>query len=155
MAEAIYWKELKAEVVMVRFPIVLGVDDTSLRFKWHVDRIKKSEEIFTPNLKSRVAFVHSEDAGKFLSFLADKKFIGAINCCSDGDIGLNELIIAIELVVGKKAVLSDEDKEGIHSPFGFTHGFKLKNNKAIELGFKFLDLNELVKDLAKYYNQLN
>ena len=43
-----------------------------------------------------MGFIHSNEAGKFLAFLVDKKFSGAVNGSAHETISLNEIIQYIE-----------------------------------------------------------
>lgn len=157
--EKIYSEDFNGEVAMVRFPIVIGEDDPTGRFKWHIDRIKNAEEIFVHNPEVNISFVFSKDAGKFLAFLADKKFTGAINACSDETIKWSKLISMIEAKVSKKVKLLTgeipEGKEQCQSPFGFEKGLVLSNQKARHFGFTFSKLHQICQQLVDFYTDKN
>ncbi len=150
-AEAVFGQQSFFKVAMVRFPIVLGLDDYTKRLKFHVEKVKKEEEIFFPNLEMKMTFVESNEAGRFLKFIGQSDFTGAINCASDGSITMIESMKEIEMVTGKKAILAKIESKTNHSPFGFVEDFVLPNGKAKSLGFSFLKLNQYLPKLIKGY----
>lgn len=50
------------DVVAVRFPLVIGPDDYTHRFTFHVDRIKQGLPIGIDHPKARYSFISSADA---------------------------------------------------------------------------------------------
>lgn len=150
-AEAVLGQQAFFPAVMVRFPIVLGLDDYSGRLNFHIDRIKEGKDIFFPNLESSINFVTSHEAGEFLKFIAFNNFEGAVNCASKGQIKLKTMVELIEKLTGKKAVLASEEKDSNHSPFGFDQSFVLDNQKATQLGFSFSDVNDYLLELINAF----
>lgn len=150
-AEVVFGDQNFFPVAMVRFPIVLGMDDYTERLKFHVKRIFNSEPIYFPRLDSKLSFVDSDEAGKFLSFLGEQTFYGAINCADDKTISLRELVSLIETKTNKKFIAGDIDNKTHQSPFGTEKDFMMSNALAKSLGFKFNDLREYLADLI---NQL-
>ena len=67
-AEAVFFQEAKFPVVAARFPIVLGEDDYTKRLLFHIDRVLEEKEIFFPNIKARISFIHSD------WFMSTKRF---------------------------------------------------------------------------------
>ncbi len=144
-AEVVFNNQNYFPAVMVRFPIVLGVDDYTNRLNFHIDKIKNGEPIYFPRIESRLNFVDSNEAGRFLSFIGETPFTGAINCASNGSITLRELIKMIEVAAGKNWVPGTNEENP--SPFGVEKDFVLGNEKAKALGFKFLNLMDYLPGL--------
>lgn len=138
-------------VVMVRFPIVLGEDDYTKRLKFHVDAVKNQTEIYFPNLKTKMGFIQSHEAGAFLNYIGKHTFTGAVNAVSSGYISLDELMVMIEKRAGKKRVLADLANDTNHSPFGFGVDFMMPNKKAMSLGFEFENLHDYLPKLIDFY----
>lgn len=63
----------------VRFPFIVGPDDYSKRFDWHVDRIKQDAEIYVPDIDVRISMIHQDDAGRTLLRLAEGALDGPVN----------------------------------------------------------------------------
>ena len=147
-AEAVFSLQKTMPVTMVRFPIVLGEDDYTGRLKFHVQKILKGEEIFIPRLATKMAFINSIEAGKFLSFMGDHvQFTGPVNAASNGTVSLLELVTLIENACGKKAQLASVESASNASPFGSELDFILSNDKATSLGFSFLNLHDYLPRL--------
>lgn len=71
-------------VTLVRFPIILGPDDLSMRFYNLFKMIKNDKELKIENFSRKQSFISSRNAASFLSFCIDKKIDGPINACLDG-----------------------------------------------------------------------
>lgn len=150
-AEAVFSQKATFPIVMVRFPIVLGKDDYTNRLKFHVDAIKNEKEIYFPNIKSKMGFIQSHEAGQFLNFIGKHSFTGAVNAVSSGYISMEDLVTMIEKLSGQKAVIASVPNEINHSPFGFETDFMIPNQKAKSLGFKFDSLSDYLPALIEWY----
>lgn len=146
-AEAVYSKMAPFPVAIVRFPIVIGLDDFKKRMEFHIDAVKKGEEIYFPNLMSQLSFIQSHEAGKFLNFIGKHTFTGAVNASSTGYISLFDLMAMIEKHAGKRALFAEAENETNHSPFGFEVDFMMPNTKASSLGFQFEKLDDYLAAL--------
>ncbi len=150
-AEAVFSKMAPFPAVMVRFPIVLGVDDYTNRLKFHVDAVKNGTEIYFPNLMTHMGFIQSHDAGKFLNYIGKQKFTGAVNAVSTGYISLFDLMAMIEKLVGKRAIFAENESPTNHSPFGFGNDFMMSNKLGLSLGYRFEVLANYLPDLVNSY----
>ncbi len=150
-AEAIFSQLAPFGVVMVRFPIVLGKDDYTNRLKFHVDAVKNQTEIFFPNLETKMGFIQSHDAGKFLNYIGKHTFTGALNAVASGYISLGDMMKMIEEKAGKKAQYAKEATETNHSPFGFDRDFMMPNKMAVAKGFEFENLHYFLPELIDHY----
>ncbi len=133
---------------MVRYPFVIGRDDYTKRLFFYVEHVMKEIPMHIDNVNCQMGFISSEDAGRFLAFLADKHIIGAINGCSNGTISLREIINYIEKKTGKTAIINSDGEE---APYNSTGDYSINTNQAKEAGFIFTDLKEWIYDLLNYY----
>ncbi|MCC6277216.1 MAG: NAD-dependent epimerase/dehydratase family protein [Oligoflexia bacterium] len=147
-AEAIFSKSSFESVTSVRFPIVLGIDDYTQRLKFHIDRINKGEPIYFQNLRSKLSFIHAEDAAEFLSYLVDHNVNGPINCCSNDPISLEELVRLIEQILGKKVVLASSGETN-RSPFSMADDWHMDTTKLTEIGFLASPISHWLPGLVK------
>ncbi|MGZ3789244.1 MAG: NAD-dependent epimerase/dehydratase family protein [Bacteriovorax sp.] len=148
-AEVVFGSQNFFPVVMVRLPIVLGIDDYTERLKFHVKKIKNNEEIYFPRLDMRMSFIESSEAGRFLSFMGEHSYCGPINGASNGVISMKSLVHQISEATGRKAQLAKVESNENASPFGCVCDFMLNNGLALELGFKFNHLNDYLPGLIK------
>lgn len=129
---------------LVRFPIIVGPDDLSMRFYNLFKMIKNDNELKIENYNRKQSFISSRDAARFLSFCTDKEINGPINACLDGDFTLQ----IMEEFFGKKIryAISQE-------PNSFLSGkdITLDNRFAKELGFVFDDLKNYIMELSLIY----
>ncbi len=153
MCEAIYQHELKIPVICVRFTLVIGENDYTKRFFWHLERVFKDEPIYFPNLEAKLCFIEEEDAGKMLANLKDKMITGPINAVASGSIKMSDFMSRIELALGKKAIYKTVQEGGAHSPYGSETDFMMSNEKAISLNIPFKSLNQTVDGLIHFYSK--
>ncbi len=148
-AERALWQKYREENwIAVRYPFVIGKDDYTERLLFYVEHVKKSIPMHIDNLDVQMGFIRSEEAGKFMAFLADKDFKGAINGSSQGTISLREIIEYVEKKTGKKAII---DAEGDIAPYNGEPEYSINTDKAEKLGFHFSNLKDWIYDLIEHY----
>ena len=130
--------------VAVRLPYIFGKDDYTERLFFYVNHILNEKPMNVDNLKSRLSFIHSQEAGKFLAHVATNPIFGAINASSIGTISLEEIIKHIEARTGKKAILK---KDGTEAPLNKSPNFCLDTTLAEKSGFQFKNINDWVYPL--------
>jgi nucleoside-diphosphate-sugar epimerase len=150
-AEAVLFAQADLEVVAVRFPMVVSKDDYTERLKFHVDKVLKGEPIGIPDMKVGFSFILADEAAQFLFGIAQSSFTGPINPGSKGSMSLEEIITKIERVAEKSAIIEKELTKENASPYGMPGTFETNTEKALSLGFKFSDLNEMIDELITYY----
>ena len=148
-AEVGFWKFAKFPVTLVRFPIVIGHDDYTKRFAFHVDRIREGKEIYIPNINSQISFITSDFAAQTLSTLADKAIEGPLNAASPSPIRLSRFVEIIETCVGKKIVLASEPNVENHSPYGIESDWFMDCIKLKEYGLVGSEIEEWLPSLLK------
>lgn len=148
-AEAVLWEQDRFEAVMVRFPIILGPDDYTKRLHFHVDKVLGGEPIGVPSPDARISFVHSAEAAAFLCWLKDSSLTGPVNCCSNGDVSIREVIGLVEKATGKTAVIREQSADEQRSPFGIGKSWHMDNSLAAEAGFEFYSLEHWLPELTE------
>lgn len=148
-AECALWQKYgDKKCIAVRYPFVIGKDDYTERLMFYIDHVKKSIPMYIDNLDAQMGFIRSDEAGKFMAFLAREDFEGAINGSSQGTISLKEIIYYVEKKTGKKAII---DKTGDNAPYNGEPEYSINTDKAEELGFQFSNLKDWIYDLIDYY----
>ena len=137
--------------ISVRYPFVIGKDDYTIRMLFYVEHTMKSIPMKVDNLDVQMGYIRSDEAGKFMAFLADKNVQGAINGSSKGTISLREIIDYVERKTGSKAVFLDTGDE---APYNGETEYSINTDKAETLGFQFTNLKDWIYDLIDYYIKL-
>jgi nucleoside-diphosphate-sugar epimerase len=134
--------------VAVRLPLVIGEDDYTKRLYFYVEHIVKSKPMHIDNLDAKMEFIMSDEAGKFLAWLADKDFCGGINAANRGSISLAEIIKYVENKAAAKAVISEK---GEQAPLNGFPDYGLNLEEATRMGYTFPALaGQLYNLLDKY-----
>lgn len=138
--------------VAVRFPFVVGEDDYTRRLAFYVEHTMTRTPMYIDNLDAQMAFVQSAEAGKFLAFLIDQPFQGAVNGASSGTVSLRELFQYVEEKTGKRPVLSEK---GDPAPYNGERDYTINTLRAERMGFHFSPLKDwffrlVDKELAAY-----
>lgn len=134
--------------IAVRYPFVIGKDDYTERLLFYVEHTMKSIPMNIDNLESQMGYIRSDEAGKFLAFLADKNLCGAVNGSARGTISLREIIQYVENKTDAKAAIASD---GDVAPYNGEPEYSLDIARAEGLGFKFSNLNDWIFDLLDYY----
>ncbi|MFT6069881.1 MAG: nucleoside-diphosphate-sugar epimerase/2'-5' RNA ligase [Bacteriovoracaceae bacterium] len=131
-----------------RPPVVIGLGDSRDRWNWHLNKIKNEEEIYFPNLEAKFCVLSSEEAGRILFEMGERKTQGALNFYTANP-SLREIVDLMEEGVGKKIKLASKEIEGNHSPYGIKYDWFLSRSKAEKLGFvSKVDFKELATKLS-------
>lgn len=134
--------------VRIRFPYVIGPDDYTKRLYFYVEHIINQKPMFIDNLKAQMAFVRSDEAGKFVAFFADNNFTGAINGSSQETISLEQIITYVNLKTGLSPILTNLGEE---APYNGSEDFSLDISKSQDLGFAFTPLSGWIYELIDLY----
>ena len=135
--------------VFVRYPIVLGKNDYTNRLKYYVEHVLKGIPMYVDDMDFGMSFIHEQEAGDFMAFLAEKDVYGAYNGQSSGFISTGEILRYLETKTGKKPVLSNE---GDRSPFnGLTSNESFRTERAASAGYHFSDLRDWIFELTDHY----
>lgn len=142
--------ESPLSTVMVRIPIVMGVDDDSQRLIWHMDRIRNGEPIYFPNIDASMSFIDSVDAGEFIAWCGFQDFTGPINAASEDTVKLSAIVSLIEKTTAKSAnLLENEGEPEEHSPYGVRNDWTVSVARAVNEGFSFQKLKDWLPPLVK------
>lgn len=135
----------------VRTPYVVGKNDYTLRLAFYVENTIKQIPMKITTLDSKISFIHEDEAGEFLSYLADHQCQGAYNASAKGWISVREILDYVEQKTGFAPILSDE---GVFAPYNGAGDFSLVVDKAEKEGFQFSTLNSWFFELLDYYIEL-
>lgn len=134
--------------IAVRYPFVVGRDDYTKRLLFYVEHVMKSLPMHIDNLEEQMGFIHSDEAGKFMAFLAKQNITGALNGCSHGTISLREILDYVEKKSGTKAIISGQGEAG---PYNGTMEYSINTGRVENLGFYFSHISDWIYDLLDYY----
>ncbi|ANY66727.1 NAD-dependent dehydratase [Paenibacillus sp. BIHB 4019] len=152
LVEAVFMQEAPFPVAAVRIPFVLGPDDYTRRLHFHIEHVQKEIAIAMPAPEAKLSFIHSNEAAEFLDWLGKSDLTGPVNACSQGKIGLDQIMSLIENIVGKRAKIVEEASEQHQSPFGVPTSWYMDTSKAKSAGFAFTHIEdwlpELIDELA-------
>ena len=144
---ALWQKYSDKKFVAVRYPFVIGKDDYTKRLYFYVEHVLKQMSMKVDNLDNKMSFIRSDEAGKFISFLVDKDFTGAVNGCSRGTISVKQILDYLKQETGMSAVLSED---GDPAPYNGLPEYSINTQKAESLGFEFSDINDWIFGLLDY-----
>lgn len=142
-SEAVLYQQAPCPVVTVRFPFIIGADDYTERFAFHVRAVLEGHAVGTVNPDARFGFVDSSEAAEFLVAVAKSEFSGPINAGSDGSYSIRELLTKIADLTGKTFELTDESTN--RSPYDLGGSLAQTTAFAAKQGFLFSDVHELVE----------
>lgn len=100
------------------------------------------------NVDCQMGFIRSDEAGKFMAFLVDKDYRGAINGSAEGTISIREILDYVEKKTGARAVISEDGEE---APYNGEPEYSINTDKAKALGFEFSVLKDWIYELLDYY----
>ncbi|WP_372366423.1 NAD-dependent epimerase/dehydratase family protein [Candidatus Uabimicrobium sp. HlEnr_7] len=147
-AETAFSRYANFPTTFVRIPVVIGSDDYTKRFEFHLKRIKDNNPIYFPNIKARKSFITSDDAAKALYFLGKSEFTGAINVASPKPLSLQRLVEIIEKKYNKKATLAQQEQGDSHSPYGIENDWFINTDLLHSLGLKLCDIEKWLIDFS-------
>jgi len=145
---AVAQKYAHIKYISVRFPFVVGTDDYTKRLYFYIDHILNGKPMFIDNYSNQMAFVRSDEAGKFLAFLAGTNYCGEINGASEQMVSVSEIAKYIKSKTGKISLLSDD---GDQAPYNGESQYSINIDRAKRLGFSFTPLKEWIFELIDYY----
>ena len=148
---ALWQKYADRKWVAVRYPFVIGEDDYTRRLLFYVEHAMKQIPMYIDNIDAQMGFIRSDEAGKFMSFLVDKDFTGAVNGSSKGTISMREVLDYVEKQTGRRALLSDD---GDKAPYNGESEYSINTDKAEALGFGFSNLKDWIYELLDHYIKL-
>jgi nucleoside-diphosphate-sugar epimerase len=151
-AEFALWQQYSEKNwIAVRYPFAIGKDDYTKRLLFYVEHTIKSIPMNIDNIDYQMSYIRSDEAGKFMAFLVDKDFAGAINGASDGTISIKEIIEYVEKKTGTKAII---DSAGEDAPYNGEPEYSICTDKAKSLGYQFTELKNWIYELLDYYIRL-
>lgn len=148
-AECALWQKYgDKKFIAVRYPFVIGQDDYTKRLRFYVEHTIKGIPMNIDNIDCQMGFINSKEAGKFMAWLVNSDFTGAINGSSVGTISLREIIEYVEKKCNVKAVLSTD---GDKAQYNGEVEYSINTDLAKSIGYKFSNLKDWIYDLLDYY----
>jgi nucleoside-diphosphate-sugar epimerase len=152
-AEEYLFQNAEVPVTAVRPALVIGSDDYTERFLFHVKKVKNREPIGFKDPGYSYSYTSSEDAAGFLYAAGKSTFPGAYNVAFEESLSLNQLIGKIEAAVGKDAILTQAITKENASPYGLSGEWTLNVSKASEAGYSFQELAPYIHHLIEGMNK--
>jgi len=142
-AEAYLFQHAPFPVAAARFPVVLGPDDPSDRFQFHVGRVLQGKPIVVGKPCGHMNYIGAEDAGRFLRWLGATGRVGPYNGACSHAIDAAEMVERIAQVLGRAPQLATRGREQDQSPFCLPEGdWTIDMAKAERDGFRFTPFDE-------------
>ena len=113
-----------------------------------MEHVVKGIPMFIDNIDCQMGFIHSAEAGKFMAYLVDKDFWGAINGASGSTVSVGEILEYIEEKTGKVAILSPD---GEPAPYNGEPEYSINTEKAKAIGFQFSNVKDWIYQLLDGY----
>lgn len=148
-AEAVFAQQATFPVCIARFPIVVGPDDYTERFSFHLKRIKNGQPIFFPSPNAKISFVEQEFAAEALYRLGEIGVPGPVNIASKEPIRVIELVEFLGELIGKKPEFSKTEVGDNHSPYGIAKDWYMNVDRLEALGLKAKEIKEWIPNLIK------
>lgn len=148
-AEAYLFQNADVPITAVRPALVIGTDDYTERFLFHVKKVKNGEQIGIKEPGYFYSYTSSEDAAGFLYASGRNALTGAYNVAFEKSLSLNQLLGKIEDAVGKNVILTQEITKENASPYGLPGDWTLDVSKAAEAGYSFQELDPYVNRLIE------
>lgn len=150
-AEAVLFQKASFPVVAVRFPLVIGPDDYTNRLRFHVEHVIREQPIGISHPDTRIGFISSADASRFLFWLGTQELVGPINAGYLGDISHRELLERIGQFVGKQPIIVEQAEPAHQSPYAFPWSWSIDTTKAQNAGFTFGTYDDMLDSLIRQY----
>ena len=155
VAEAILFQRGKFQVVAARVCFVVGEDDYTKRFKFHVDHVKQGLKIGMNKPEARISIISSDDVARFLYTIGmESEVTGTFNPASPTDISLEELVRSIESALGMKAqIVPQQQVEPEHkSPYDFGVSLSIDVSKTVNaLNYQFCPTDQVVQENIAHF----
>ena len=116
-AEAHLFQRASFPVAAARFPIVVGPDDPSDRFQFHVRRVLEGTPIIVPQPGGQRSYVEVDDAARFLVWLGVNTRMGPYNGASPETINALELVGRIGHILNRDPLLHECGDAADHTPY--------------------------------------
>ncbi len=146
-AEKAFYDFAGFPIVVVRFPIVIGDDDYTGRFLFHLNRIRDGIPIYFPNMNAKISFISSGFAAETLLQLGESELTGPVNAASPEPIELKQFIEILEQKLGKSMVCASEPSESNISPYGIAKDWFMDCGKLNRHGINGKEIKEWLLDL--------
>lgn len=133
-------------VAAARFPIVVGYDDSTLRFQKLVEDVMEGNKIYIPGNGKKRNYLWVDDAGRFLYWLGSKDKVGPYNAASGYRIDAVHLVELVGEVLGVSPEIVAEKGSAHITPFYAVEEKILVPDKAETEGFSFTAFKDWIRN---------
>ncbi|HMQ10627.1 MAG TPA: NAD-dependent epimerase/dehydratase family protein [Oligoflexia bacterium] len=144
-AEYAFEKYAEFQTVMVRFPIVLGNDDYTQRFQWHIRAVQTKKTIYFLNSRAKMSMISSDLAAEALNQLIFIDHQGPLNIASSKALALSDFmqLLAKELNVERpKLENTDNIVDKDVSPYAIEKDWYMNCEKMLGLGINLPEVKQ-------------
>ena len=153
MEAAICQKFPHIKAIRVRFPYVIGLDDYTKRLDKYLEYFITRKPLYIDNIHSKMSFIDSAEAGKFLAFLIDQsEFVGAINAASSLEISIYDCFKKLcndEIELDRIIEKSFNDNGAEPAPYNKQSSYKINVDLAHSLGYCFPSIEYTINEMVK------
>lgn len=149
-AETIFSINNTMSLCSVRFPIILGEEDPTKRLSWHCKKLILDQEVYIPNLKAKMSFIHAQDAANCLYEIVSKKIEGPINLSSIEPIIMGDLFKKMEDIFSRKFIYADQKTRENTSPYGILRDWTLNVSRASRFKLPLRPISLWLDGLIKF-----
>lgn len=130
----------------IRFPIIFGSDDYTSRFFYFLNELLKGNDLTVYDNKKEMSYIDSDEAAKFIQWIAENKKIGFFNAACEGSISeFDYAIYQKELCSFPNSVFPSTTMQDQSSPMFTSTGLTLNCDLAKKEGYNFSNLKDRIK----------
>ena len=146
-AESVFFKLANFQVIALRFPVIIGLNDHTKRLLFYIKKILNNELIYFSNLNAKISFLHSSDAVSSLKSLLSINYRGPLNICAYQPIKIRDFIKIIENTLKKKAKINSSTNQICPSPYGFERDWFMNSELSYSLGIRPREIESFLPNL--------
>jgi len=142
-AEGVFLRDQRMPVVCVRFPIVMGYDDYTGRFTFHVGRVLTGTPILIPVPRGYMNYISADMAARFLCWVKGINHRGPINAACPEALTAEDIVTLMGGILGRIPCIIQEEPSGKTplSPYHRSEDMVMNTDLATRLGFTFPSLS--------------
>lgn len=155
---SIYNKFQNKNIIMERFPYVIGKDDYTKRLEKYIESYLKNQKMYVNDLYDKMSFISSVEAGTFLAFLSNVDYKGPMNAASNNQVSIYDILEKVsylendrEEIFKNKVNKLFKSNTSLYAPYNDTKDYSINTDKAKNLGFNFSNIDEWIDDLILHY----
>lgn len=136
-AEGVFARQDRVPVLSVRFPIVLGHEDPTGRFRFHIERLLGGRPHYLPDAGSPATHVRADEAARFLDWAGSTFLTGPINAATPPALDAEALLLRMAKALGREPRVVRSGTPEELSPYHRTAPLVLSLARSEAAGFRF------------------